>query len=45
MVENVQCRTRRKGVRAMSGRPMRIQARTVRESRRHHRGIRSAGGE
>ena len=36
-----------KGVRAMSGRPMRVQASTARESRRHHRGIRRrpAGGE
>ena len=47
MVENVQRRTRHKGVRAKSGRPMRVQACTARESRRHHRGIRRrpAGGE
>ena len=40
MVEKVQLQTRRKGVRAMSGRPIRVQASTVRESRRHHRRIR-----
>ena len=47
LLEKVQHRTRRKGVRAMSGRPMRVQARTARESRRHDRGIRRrpAGGE
>ena len=46
MVEKNQRRTRRKGVLAMSGRSMRIQAHTARESR-HHRGIRRrpAGGE
>ena len=47
MVGKVQRRTRRKGVRAMSGRPMRVQAHAAQESRRHHRGIsrRPAGGE
>ena len=46
-VKNVQHRTRRKGVRAMSDRPMRVQASTARESRRHYRGIRRrpAGGK
>ena len=47
MVENVQRWTRRKGVRAMLGRPMRVQVSTAWESRRPHRGIRRrpAGGE